>query len=222
MRSKDKIAEAWAYSGATSSSVALAARCCAASRWMNCSTQDLSCCRDWLSNSPRRRQRAPRRRWMTSSRQSTMRPTPVCCAPFAGKAGKGRSGSSSSLPEAGAAALSNAERSLPRNAPLLIKASRSLFRSQASSTPARRLPARSRKRPDTEARSSTFCWTDMASSLSRWRASFFRCWCARQRSSRSPRCSAQARSTCASTRLPKSFAWWRSNCCSAELAAFSA
>mmetsp|Transcript_129658 Transcript_129658/g.375533 ORF Transcript_129658/g.375533 Transcript_129658/m.375533 type:complete len:297 (+) Transcript_129658:144-1034(+) len=218
MRSNDKIEAACAYSGGTSSSEGWTARCCAASFWTNFSTTDRSCCKDWLSSSSRNLERACCLAFSTSSNRSTKMPMPVCCAPRPGNT----EASPCSLAPLPAAARSKACASLPRSAETLTAASWSEFRSHVSSAAESRLAARSRNRPDAEARSSTFCWTVRDSSFNRCLASCFFCWCACHRSSRSLRCSSQARSTWVSMRWPKSFAWCKSSCCSAWLCERSA
>mmetsp|Transcript_110908 Transcript_110908/g.236919 ORF Transcript_110908/g.236919 Transcript_110908/m.236919 type:complete len:203 (+) Transcript_110908:689-1297(+) len=202
------MAEAWEYSGGTSSSLGLAARCWAASFCTNFSTQLRSCCNDCSSSSVRNSFRfSARARSISSTRSRTM-PKPVCWDPRAGKRG------SSSQP---IAARRQAPRSPPLKAEVLTMELFSLLRNHASSTAAKRLEVRSKKRPDADARSSTRCCTERAPSFNFALVSCFRCCCSAQRWSRSFRCSSQARSTCASMRWPKSLAWCMSNCCSALL-----
>mmetsp|Transcript_5662 Transcript_5662/g.15377 ORF Transcript_5662/g.15377 Transcript_5662/m.15377 type:complete len:361 (+) Transcript_5662:1622-2704(+) len=179
----------------------------------NFSAQLRSCLKDWSSSSPRSCPRTCMRARSTSSTASTTWPMPVCLAPRAGRRG------ASSPPPAERRASSRSE---PLRALALTAAALSAFLSQASSAPASLPAARSAKRSEETARSSACCWRERDSSFSFWRASTFCCWCSRQRWSLSLRCSAQARSTCESTRSPKSLAWCASSCFSAVLGDLSA
>mmetsp|Transcript_126277 Transcript_126277/g.357118 ORF Transcript_126277/g.357118 Transcript_126277/m.357118 type:complete len:283 (+) Transcript_126277:1069-1917(+) len=208
MRSSEVMADACEYSAGTSSSFGRAARCCAASFWMNFSTQPFNCFKDNSSSSRRRVLRTSARAFSISSILSTTWDVPVCCDPFAGSLG------SSSQPDM---ARRHAAGLPVFRVPTFTMASLSLFRDQASSIAASFPSARSRNRPEADALSSVRCCTESESSLSLCLVSCFRCWCSFQRRSRSLRCSSQARSICASIRWAKSFAWCIRSCCSALL-----
>mmetsp|Transcript_48167 Transcript_48167/g.121354 ORF Transcript_48167/g.121354 Transcript_48167/m.121354 type:complete len:253 (-) Transcript_48167:182-940(-) len=216
MRIRDRIAGACAYCGATSSSFGRVLFWCAASLATNFSMQDRSCCTVCVSRSFLSRCRESCLLLRTSSSLSTRMPIPVCCAPLAGNMSCS-SLALSTLGDAPAADRSSASKSPPRSAVIPTELALSCSRSHVSSTAARRLPARSKNRPETEAVSSTFCWMDKDSSFNFCLVSCFFCWWACHLTSLSFRCSSQALSTCASTLLLYSLAWWSNSCCSAWL-----